>query len=133
MVVLRTNWRPDLDSACPKSPILTIFLTKSVTWNIAKKLPTLGTLYKAIPDQELTLPEGLLPDPARGIDTSLRLTQRFHNEKCAPCCSLRPCDMWPAESNICVIIACIMNLFVGFYPGTLPLTNSAAIYSTCQT
>ena len=53
---------------------MTICLTKSVTWNFAKKLPTLGTHYKAIPDPEPTLPEGLLPDlpdPTRGIDTSL--------------------------------------------------------------
>ena len=52
-------------------------MTKSVTWNFAKKLPTLGTHYKAMPDPELTLPEGLLPDlpdTTRVIDTSLVLT-----------------------------------------------------------
>ena len=63
-----------MDSACPKAPTMHIFLTKSVTWNFAKKLPTLGTHYKATPDPEPTVPEGLLPDlpdPTRGIDTSL--------------------------------------------------------------
>ena len=45
-----------------------------MTLKFAKKLPTLGIHYKAIPDPEPTLPEGLLPDlpdPTRGIDTSL--------------------------------------------------------------
>ena len=56
---------PDLDSACPKTPITTIFLNK---------LTTLAICYQAIPDLEPTLPEGLLPDlpnPTQGIDTSL--------------------------------------------------------------
>ena len=69
---------PDLDSACPKTPITTIFSTKStMTLRFAKKLPTLGIRYKAIPDLEPTLSKGLLPelpDPTRGIDTSLSLT-----------------------------------------------------------
>ena len=45
-----------------------------MTVKFAKNLPTLGIRYKSIPDLELTLPEGLLPDlpnPTRGIDTSL--------------------------------------------------------------
>ena len=33
-----------------------------MTLKFAKKLPTLGIHYKAIPDPEPTLPEGLLPD-----------------------------------------------------------------------
>ena len=40
---------------------------------VAKKLPTLGIHYKAIPNPEPTLHEGLLPDlpdPIRGINTS---------------------------------------------------------------
>ena len=50
------------------------FLTKPMTQEFGKKLPTLGIHYKAIPDLEPTLPEGLLPDlpdPTLGIDTSL--------------------------------------------------------------
>ena len=45
-----------------------------MTLKFAKKLPTLGIHYKAIPDPEPTLPEGLLPDLpdlTRGIDTSV--------------------------------------------------------------
>ena len=34
----------------------------SMTWIFAKKLLTLGMHYEAIPDPELTLPKGLLPD-----------------------------------------------------------------------
>ena len=56
IIARRTKWRPDLDSACPKTPKTTIFLTKSMTLNFAKKLFTLGTYYKAIPDPEPTLP-----------------------------------------------------------------------------
>ena len=44
------------------NPIMTIFLTKSMTLEFTKKLPTRGNHYKAILDPELTLPEGLLPD-----------------------------------------------------------------------
>ena len=74
MIGWKTKWRPDLDSACPKTPMTTIFPTKSKIWNFAKKLPTLGMQYKAIHDPEPIQPEGLLPDltdPTRGIDTSL--------------------------------------------------------------
>ena len=35
-----------------------------MTSKFAKKMPTLGKHYKAIPDPELTLPKGLLPDLA---------------------------------------------------------------------
>ena len=63
---------PDLDSASPKTPITTIFSTKStMTLWFAKKLPTLGIRYKAIPDPEPNLRKGLLPDlpdPIREID-----------------------------------------------------------------
>ena len=48
-----------------------------MTLKFGKKLPTLGIHYKAIPDLESTLPEGLLPDlldPTRGINTSLEVT-----------------------------------------------------------
>ena len=45
-----------MESARPKTPIMTKFPTKSVTWNLVKKLPTLGTHYKAIHDPEPTLP-----------------------------------------------------------------------------
>ena len=56
-----------------KPPLTTTFSTKSTTSNFAKKLPTLGMHYKAIPDPEPSL-EGLLPDlpdPTWGINTSL--------------------------------------------------------------
>ena len=55
---------------------MTIFRTKSITLDFAKKLPAPCTHYKGIPDLEPTLPEGLLPDlpePTQGIDTSLLL------------------------------------------------------------
>ena len=45
-----------------------------MTLSFEKKLPTLGIHYKVIPDLELTLPKGLLPDlpaPTQGMDTSL--------------------------------------------------------------
>ena len=45
-----------------------------MTVKFAKKLPTLGIRYKAIPDLEPTIPKGLLPylpNPTRGIDTLL--------------------------------------------------------------
>ena len=51
-----------------------------MTLKFAKKLSTLAICYKAIPDLELTLSEGLLPDlpdPTRGIDTSLVITWMF--------------------------------------------------------
>lgn len=44
----------------PQNP--DFFLTKSMTLEFAKKLLTRGNHYKAIPDPESTLPEGLLPD-----------------------------------------------------------------------
>ena len=52
----------------------TIFPTKSMTWNFAKNLPTLGMQYKAILVPEPILTKGLLPDlpdSTRGMDTSL--------------------------------------------------------------
>ena len=67
---------PDLNPAHHKTAKLSVYLIKSMTPNFTKKLPTLGIRYKAIPDPEPTLPEGLLPnlpDPTRGIDTSLLL------------------------------------------------------------
>ena len=63
MTAQRTKLRSDLDSACPKTPITTYVLIKSMTWNFIKKLPTLGMHYKAIPDPKLTLPEGLPTRP----------------------------------------------------------------------
>ena len=63
-----------MDSAYPKTTIMTIFSTKSMILKFAKELFTLGIFYKVLPDPESTLPEGLLPDllnPTRGIDTSL--------------------------------------------------------------
>ena len=51
-----------MSSACPKTPITTIFSTKSMTLKFAKKLPTLGMHYNAKPDSEPTLPEDQLPD-----------------------------------------------------------------------
>ena len=42
-------------------PLTTAFSTKSTTQNIAKKLPTFGMHYEAVPDPEPSL-EGLLPD-----------------------------------------------------------------------
>ena len=42
-----------------------------MNWKFAKKLPTLGIHYEPIPGPEPTLPEGLLPNPTQGIDTSL--------------------------------------------------------------
>ena len=50
MSAQRTELKSDSDPACPKTPITTNVLTKSMTWNFAKKLSTLGMHYKAIPD-----------------------------------------------------------------------------------
>ena len=50
MTAQRTKLRSESDPACPKTPITIYVLTKSMTWNFAKKLPTLGVHYKAIPE-----------------------------------------------------------------------------------
>ena len=73
-------------------PYYNYVMTESTTLMFAKKLPTLGICCKAIPDPEPTLPEGLLPDlpdPTRGIDTSIFCTEfgpgwikMFYNSKC---------------------------------------------------
>ena len=52
----------------------TIISTKSVAWNFAKKLPTLGLHCKAITASKRSLPRTLCPtDPTlpQGIDTAL--------------------------------------------------------------
>ena len=42
---------------------MTVCLTVSMTWNFAKKLPTLRMHRKAIPDPEPSLPEDLTSAP----------------------------------------------------------------------
>ena len=78
------------------------FRSKSFTWNFVKKLPTLGTHDKTIPDPEPTLPEGLLPDlpdPTRGIDSSL-----LYNWICIK-------KYLKLSALIKIILFCIISLF----------------------
>mgnify|MGYP001796681442 CR=1 FL=1 len=61
----------ECDAQQPSIGVSWSFLTKSMTLKFAKKLSTFAICYKAIPEPEPTLPD--LPNPTRGIDTSLAL------------------------------------------------------------
>ena len=52
---------PDLNPAHHKTAKLSVYLTKSMTRNFAKKLPILGMRYEAITTRNSPYPRGYYP------------------------------------------------------------------------
>ena len=108
-----------MDSACPKTPITTIFVTKSLTLKFAKKLSTLAICYKGNTRPGTDLTRGPITRPTRPYPRNRPINKYYPivplgNPKSGTCCVLLPQEgtfavmywqayIFPVASVICII------------------------------